>query len=195
MIIREATESDVGEIRALNEAAVPHVTTLSVGGCAQLLEAASIALVVRAEDSDSLVGFCLVLGPGLEYASVNYRWVMDRYDDALYLDRVVIAAEQQGRGVGRRLYSEVERRMASGWSQFPWLALEVNLDPPNPGSLAFHERLGFEALDICKCQILLCGIELPPVWAFQRVGLERNPQRVRLEQQREAGHGPLLPRG
>ncbi len=144
--IRPAELADVATLQELNEAALPHVTSMTVEGCVRFLDLASIALVVEDGATDTLIGFCLVLGPGLDYSSVNYRWVMGRYEDALYLDRVVVAAAWRGRGVGQRIYAEVERRMRADWRQFPVLALEVNLDPPNPESLAFHRKLGFESV-------------------------------------------------
>ncbi|MBC7975179.1 MAG: GNAT family N-acetyltransferase, partial [Myxococcales bacterium] len=54
--------------------------------------------------------------------------------------RVVIAADARGRGHARRLYDDLATRAAGR----P-LCCEVNVQPPNPGSLAFHERLGFVA--------------------------------------------------
>lgn len=97
-----------------------------------------IALAVELDDL--IVGFCLVLGPTSAYDSVNYRWFTERHTDFLYLDRVAFDASYQGRGLGTQLYGEVDRLMAGGAGH---LALEVNLDPPNVGSLAFHARRGF----------------------------------------------------
>jgi len=146
--MRSAALADVATLQELNESAIPHVTSMTIDACAQLLGQSSIALVALDEDHATVppIGFCLVLGPGLDYPSVNYRWVMDRYEDALYLDRVVVTAACRGQGVGQRIYAEVERRMRAEWPQFGSLALEVNLDPPNPESLAFHRKLGFEAI-------------------------------------------------
>jgi predicted GNAT superfamily acetyltransferase len=62
---------------------------------------------------------------------------------------VVVRPEARGRGVARALYADAERLAAA--ERMHVLCCEVNLDPPNPGSMAFHERLGFapagEAID------------------------------------------------
>jgi predicted GNAT superfamily acetyltransferase len=58
----------------------------------------------------------------------------------LYVDRVVVAAEARGLGHARRLYDDLAATAAGR----P-LCCEINLVPPNPASLAFHERLGFAA--------------------------------------------------
>ena len=59
----------------------------------------------------------------------------------MYLDRVAFDAAAQGRGLGTLLYAEVDRLMTPREANH--LALEVNVDPPNEPSLAFHARRGF----------------------------------------------------
>jgi uncharacterized protein len=89
-----------------------------------------------------VVGFCLVMPSDTDYDSVNYRWFTERHDDFLYLDRVAFDADAQGRGLGTLLYAEVDRLMVERGGAAR-LALEVNVDPPNEPSLAFHARRGF----------------------------------------------------
>ena len=84
-----------------------------------------------------LDGFLLGFGPGSAYDSVNYRWFAARLASFAYVDRVIVAPHAQGRGLARALY-------AGFAAQAPGpLVCEVNSDPPNPGSDAFHARLGF----------------------------------------------------
>jgi predicted GNAT superfamily acetyltransferase len=93
----------------------------------------------RSPSSDGTVaGFCQVLPRGAKYGSLNYAWFSARYDDFIYLDRVAVAPEHRGKGIGGRLYDEVERR-----TRATWFLLEVNLRPRNDGSLRFHGRRGF----------------------------------------------------
>jgi len=139
--VRLLTPDDLERVLAINEGAVPAVGTLEAAKLARLFEQSIVALAATADDAAAspVVGFCLVLGPGADYGSVNYRWFCDRYDDFAYLDRVAIEPTSQGLGLGRELYDEVERRVDA-----EWFTLEVNLRPRNDGSLAFHERLGFD---------------------------------------------------
>lgn len=141
MLIRDVTTADFDRLLVINEANVPEVGPLNAERLAFLVDESAIALVV--DGGDELVGFCIVLAPGSTYGSVNYRWFMDRYDDALYLDRVAFDASAQGRGLGQALYAEVNRRMIADFGEFPVLTLEVNVDPPNEPSLRFHQRQGF----------------------------------------------------
>jgi uncharacterized protein len=139
-MIRALEPSDLERVLAINEANVPEVSTLDLDRLQFLVDESAFSLVV---DVDGVVaGFCLVLGPDSAYASVNYRWFMDRFIDAMYLDRVAFSSEFQGRGFGTALYDEVHRRVAAIDGMARW-TLEVNLEPPNTPSLAFHAARGF----------------------------------------------------
>lgn len=124
----------------LNNAAVPAVGLLDAPGLARLVGMAVTALV--AELDGEVVGFCIVLAPGADYASVNYGWFAERYDRFAYLDRVAIDPASQGRGIGRELYDRVEAE-AIERGDAELFCLEVNVRPRNDTSLAFHARLGF----------------------------------------------------
>jgi predicted GNAT superfamily acetyltransferase len=138
--IRPIESTDLGRILEINEANVPEVGSVDADRMSMLLGMSPIALAVEVDAT--IVGFCLVLASDAPYDSVNYRWFTQRYDDFMYLDRVAFDAAAQGRGLGTLLYAEVDRRMVeSGGANH--LALEVNVDPPNEPSLAFHARRGF----------------------------------------------------
>jgi predicted GNAT superfamily acetyltransferase len=151
-MIRPLEAADLDRVLELNQANVPEVGSIDRARLEFLVAESVIALVATAADDgddnggrryrDTVVGFCLVLGEGSAYDSVNYRWFVDRYTDFAYLDRVAIDEAARGRGLGRALYDEVDRRMQAieGADR---LALEINVDPPNEPSLRFHERLGF----------------------------------------------------
>ncbi len=98
-----------------------------------------------AEDESGLAGFVIAFPPGLDYWSLNYTWFSERGGDFFYLDRVVVAERSRKSGVGRALYEDIDRFARGTWS---YITLEVNLKPPNPGSLVFHERLGFKQVGV-----------------------------------------------
>lgn len=138
--IREIDERDLGRLLEINQANVPAVGSIDPDRLRFLVAESVVALVVDVEGL--LAGFALVLPLGSGYDSVNYRWFAARYDDIAYLDRVAFDASSQRLGLGRRLYGEIEQRLAR-IDGVDALALEVNIDPPNDASLAFHRRLGF----------------------------------------------------
>jgi predicted GNAT superfamily acetyltransferase len=140
VVIRPVESLDVDRILEINQANVPEVGSVDAERMAYLVDESPIALVVDVDGE--IVGFCLVLPADSDYDSVNYRWFTERFDDFLYLDRVAFTAEAQGRGLGTLLYAEVDRLMVER-GEASHLALEVNVEPPNEPSLAFHARRGF----------------------------------------------------
>jgi len=140
-IIRSIRQDDLPTILKLNNANLPAVSLLDLDELESDLEVAEHALVIVA---DEVLGFCVTFPSGLDVdLGTNYKWFSDRYDDFLYLDRVVIDAAHRSRGLGEALYREVERRMRSE-GRTTRFTCEVNLQPRNEGSLRFHARLGFE---------------------------------------------------
>ena len=75
------------------------------------------------------------------YDSRNYLWFRTRWQRFSYVDRVVTAAHARGVGHARRLYQALFT--AARHAGHTRVGCGVNLQPPNPGSDAFHARLGF----------------------------------------------------
>lgn len=78
------------------------------------------------------------------YRHKNVDWLSARLENYIYIDRVVIGASAQGQGAGRALYADLETTArARGHTH---VACEVNTQPDNPGSHAFHRALGFDPI-------------------------------------------------
>jgi predicted GNAT superfamily acetyltransferase len=112
-------DGDLERVLQLNADHVELLSELDRERLVQLRAWASRADVVVCDGE--VAGFVLVFSPGTPYDSPNYRWFTDAYGpDFDYLDRIVID------------------------DRFRRLTLEVNLDPPNEPSLAFHRRRGYQ---------------------------------------------------
>jgi predicted GNAT superfamily acetyltransferase len=136
--IRAYAAADLDALVAINDAAYPAVPITPASELADLIALSRLTLIV---DDGEVGGFVIALAPGQPYASENYTWFSGRSGDFLYVDRIVLASRLQGQGVGPRLYAAVEE--AARRDGATEVTCEVNLRPPNPGSLAFHTRLGF----------------------------------------------------
>lgn len=103
-------------------------------------------LVLIAEDDQGVpLGFLMAMDPGQNYDSENYVFFESRFTNHLYIDRIVLTENARGLGVGSELYERVFQRAKDDGRER--VTCEVNLEPPNPGSLRFHRRWGFEDVD------------------------------------------------
>ena len=140
--LRPFRDRDLDALVAVNDAAYPAVPITPASELAELIAMSSVVVVV---DDGAPAGFVLGMAPGLDYQSENYLFFSARARELgntfVYVDRIVLAAHLRGQGLGPQLYDAVfaEARRAGAAE----VLCEVNLEPPNPGSLAFHARLGF----------------------------------------------------
>lgn len=141
--LRAYHPGDLAAVHAINEAAYPAVGTETIDALGHIADESLIALVADDEPAAAVAGFCMVLAPGADYGSLNYRWFADRFHDFVYLDRIAIDPDFQRRGLGRAMYAEVERLAGERRPSARHFTLEVNLRPRNDQSLAFHAGLGF----------------------------------------------------
>lgn len=139
--IREATHDDLDAILRLNHGALPAVGDVDVRELWRLVEQSDATLVAVDPDGGGVVAFAITFGPGADYASPNYRFFADRYGSFRYVDRVVVAPTHARRGIGARLYGQLEQAAADDGVGV--LTAEVNVRPPNQASLAFHADRGF----------------------------------------------------
>lgn len=139
-IVRPAAMSDVDALHAINEAAVPGVNSVPRGAFPALMEISDVTLVAT-DPAGRVAGFVLCLIEGLSYDSLNYAWISSHYPSFGYVDRVAVDAEVRGHGIGGLLYDAVEAHFRG---RRPCVMAEVNLAPPNPGSLKFHRERGFQ---------------------------------------------------
>jgi uncharacterized protein len=88
--------------------------------------------------------FLLAFDQDADYDSPNFLWFKSRYRRFVYIDRIAVSAHARGRGHARRLYHDLFNVAARNGHDI--VVCEVNSDPPNPASDAFHAALGFSAV-------------------------------------------------
>lgn len=121
---------------ALNNAHAVELSWADEARMAMLVEQAFLAARVGLVDA-----LLLAFAPDADYDSANFQWFRARYDRFAYIDRVVTAPEARGRGHARALYAHLFT--AARAAALERVVCEVNSDPPNPASAAFHAALGF----------------------------------------------------
>ena len=138
MQIRDASLPDLEEILDLNEASVPHVSSVSASEMSWFCDHAQYFRVAILDGK--LAGFLIGLRPGLDYASPNYGWFCSNYADFGYVDRVAVATSARRNGVASALYADYEATLAG---EVDVMTCEVNVRPPNESSMRYHELHGF----------------------------------------------------
>ena len=149
--LRALSFDDVKAMWTINEQGLPGTGQVSRQELRDLLTLST--LPIGAFQEEEMLGFVICLPPRTAYGSLNYAWFNERFDSFIYVDRIAVLEAHRDKGVGTKLYDRVV-----AYSQENVLLLihrkitsllqiekaEVNLEPPNPGSMRFHHRFGFE---------------------------------------------------
>jgi uncharacterized protein len=138
LTLRPINDDDIPPILGLNERNVEALAPMDEAKLAELRELADRFDVVDVEGAFG--GFVITFLPGTAYESDYYSWFDARYgNDFYYLDRIVLHEDFRRHGLGSFVYDEMEAVAAT----YGRLTLEVNVEPPNDPSLAFHAGRGF----------------------------------------------------
>jgi predicted GNAT superfamily acetyltransferase len=130
------SEAEHQRILALNNAHAVETSILDEVLLKSMLDEAFLATCIGDVDA-----FLIVFDERARYDSPNFAWFQARYPDFVYVDRIITGPNARGKGYARALYEDLfEKAAARGHKR---VVCEVNLDPPNPGSDAFHAALGF----------------------------------------------------
>ncbi|MEM6899589.1 MAG: GNAT family N-acetyltransferase [Pseudomonadota bacterium] len=137
--IRPYRHDDLASLHAINVASEPGVGAVTKDRLAEIISMGRCDVAV--DESGAALGFVLLHPPNAEYDGSNFHWFADRYESFVYVDRIAVTPAARGQKIGDQLYTYA-------FSTFTGDALligcEVNSVPPNPASLRFHKRLGFE---------------------------------------------------
>jgi uncharacterized protein len=129
--------ADEAAMLALNRAHVAETSALEAAELrALLVQAFYVGTCDRGRQA-----FLIALDQDAIYSSPNFQWFKSRHERFVYIDRVIVAPSQRGRGLARLLYEELFA--AAARAQHALIGCEVNVDPPNPASDALHAALGF----------------------------------------------------
>lgn len=143
--LRSLQPDDSHAVLRLNAAAVPAVAPLDAAELTRLMAISSLHLGVAGAGVD-LAGYALVFSHDQRYDGEEFL-ALGRVLKApfLYIDQIVVDPTLRAVGIGRGLYGALEQHARTLGASA--LCCEVNTSPPNPASLAFHQRMGFLRLE------------------------------------------------
>ena len=126
---------------ALNNNDAAQLSLLSLPELDQLIRESFYSAAIAGSDA-----LLIAFDQSSRYESVNLLWFRAHFENNpdkkfVYVDRIVVAPAARGKGYARALYTNLfQRAKSAGHTR---IVCEVNLDPPNPISDAFHASLNF----------------------------------------------------
>jgi uncharacterized protein len=137
------TSGDLGNLDAnttlqLNNAHAKETSELDLARLTTLLDMACYA---RGIDQGK-IAFLIALDHTAPYENPNFAWFKRAYPSFVYIDRVIVAESARGQGVAKLVYEDLFAFAHS--TGVHRIVCEVNSEPPNPASDAFHLAMGFE---------------------------------------------------
>jgi predicted GNAT superfamily acetyltransferase len=153
-LIIKPLHSATEPLLALNNAHAVQLSMLTLTELEQLIRASFHSAAIN--EADALL---IAFDQSSHYDNENLRWFHAYFEKKypaesnepskndrkfVYVDRVVTSPAARGRGYARALYRDLfQRAKTAGHTR---IVCEVNLDPPNPISDAFHATLGFSEI-------------------------------------------------
>ncbi len=136
--IHNLTSLDVATMLPLNNAHAKETSALDDASFAALLE---MAFYARGIDRGA-TAFLIALDHQASYGSPNFIWFKSARESFVYIDRIIVSSSARGRGIARLLYEDLFA--AARKAGHDRVVCEVNIDPPNLVSEAFHATMGFK---------------------------------------------------
>jgi predicted GNAT superfamily acetyltransferase len=137
--MRAIEPADLPGLLALNNAHSIEVGAVDEAKLRAFLSAS--VLSIAAGPPGHPEAFLIAFDHGTPAQGPNHAWFLARLPQFFYVDRVCVDARSRRKGLARALYAEAFATAAR--RAIPTVCCEVNIDPPNPASDAFHTALGF----------------------------------------------------
>jgi len=128
-----------GALLSLNNAHARETSFLTPERWRNLIDGAFAATCVRGP-----AALLIALDQDATYDSPNFRWFRERLSCFIYVDRIIVAEDHRGEGLAKHMYRDLFQRMRNAGHDK--IVCEVNVVPPNPGSDAFHSKMGFSEM-------------------------------------------------
>lgn len=138
--IRDAAVEDYSFILAINDAEVSHTSVMDAERLEVLNHHSCYHKVAIAKGQ--VAAFLIAMRENCGYENDNYDWFASRYQQFLYVDRIVVNADYAGFSIGSHLYRDLFKY--ARLEAIPRVTCEYNVIPPNEPSRMFHNKFGFQ---------------------------------------------------
>jgi predicted GNAT superfamily acetyltransferase len=138
--IDDLSSLDAAVMLPLNNAHAKETSALDETSLTALID---MAFYARGIDRGA-TALLIALDQNARYDSPNFLWFKARRESFVYIDRIIISSAGRGQGLARSLYEDLFA--AAKHAGHKRVVCEVNIDPPNRASEAFHRAMGFAAV-------------------------------------------------
>jgi uncharacterized protein len=138
--IHNLSSLDVAIMLPLNNSHTEETSALDDASFSALIDT---AFYTRGIDRGA-TAFLIALDHKASYGSPNFLWFKAARESFVYIDRIIVLSSARGRGIARLLYDDLFA--AAREAGHDRVVCEVNIDPPNLPSEAFHRTMGFEGV-------------------------------------------------
>ena len=136
--IDDLSSLDATSILLLNNTNAKETSALEVASLTTLI---NMAFYARGIDRGA-TAFLIALEHNAAYVNPNFLWFKASRRSFVYVDRIIVSISARGQGLARVLYEDL--LVAAKRAGHDRVVCEVNIEPPNPVSEAFHLAMGFE---------------------------------------------------
>ncbi len=144
--IRNLILSDCIAILQINAESVPGVAALDESEFVRLMAMPNHHVAIESPNH-LVVGYALAFNSNAPYDGEEFQIFQRKLlKPFIYIDQVATRIDSRRMGIGSAIYDalENEARLCDAST----LCCEVNIDPPNPESMAFHQKRGFSQSEI-----------------------------------------------
>ena len=142
--VRHLSMNDRYEVLRINAAARPAVAALDEIEAARVLGLPNHHLVAT-NSAGTVLAYILAFDANSSYDGEEFQeFLLKTPAPFVYIDQVAVHAAWRGMGIGKAFYGALES--IAELRDCHLLCADVNTDPPNPGSMAFHKRIGFASI-------------------------------------------------
>jgi uncharacterized protein len=138
--ICDLSSYDAPAVLLLNNANAKETSALDGASLKALL---AMAFYARGIDRGA-TALLIALENNAAYVNPNFMWFKACRESFVYIDRVIVSISARGQGIAKVLYEDLI--VAAKRAGHDRVVCEVNIEPPNPISEAFHVAMGFEAV-------------------------------------------------
>lgn len=158
--LRRINSSDFEDIISINKNSIPEVSEIDKDYFDHMLNESSYFFA--AELQGSLVGYICAFSSDDHYDASEFKWFQELHkSNFLYIDQVGISPQYRRAGVGKFMYQNLEELALRG--RYKNLSCEVNIEPLNIVSKAFHEKLGFVEVGTMNTRAVVLSLLNKPI--------------------------------